>query len=57
MIVMTLRARFGGKKFKVYTMKPVLTTTPEQRPPVNNGQPETVTLSLKPLIFFIQPSA
>ncbi len=29
-----------------YTVKPVLTTTSEQRPPVNNGQPEGSTTSL-----------
>jgi hypothetical protein len=28
------------------TVKPVLTATSEQRPPVNNGQSETITASL-----------
>ncbi len=32
----------------VCAVKPVLTTTSEQRPPVNNGQSEAVTTSLKP---------
>ncbi len=27
----------------IYTVKPVLTTTSEQRPPVNNGQPDPQT--------------
>ncbi len=30
------------------TVKPVLTTTSEQRPPVNNGQSEAITTILKP---------
>jgi hypothetical protein len=38
----------GDLQNDISTVKPVLTTTSEQRASVNIGQPEAVTTSLKP---------
>jgi hypothetical protein len=40
----------------LYTVKPVLTATSEQRPPVNNGRYNSVTLSIN-LTFIRAPQS